>query len=91
VISLFLIGTVFYWIFEPWSFVDSFYFSTMTLATVGFGDFVPTHAGTKLFTVVYVLGGVGLLVAFFSELTARTLELGRELRAKEREDEGQAP
>jgi voltage-gated potassium channel len=91
VVSLFLIGTVFYWIFEPWSLLDSFYFSTMTLATVGFGDFVPTHPGTKLFTVFYVLAGVGILVAFFSELTRRTIELGIEMRAKEREDRRHAP
>lgn len=91
VVSLFLVGTVVYSIFEAWSLLDSFYFSTMTLATVGFGDFVPTHPGTKLFTVFYVLGGVGLLVAFFSELTRRTIELGIELRTRERESEDQAP
>lgn len=75
VVSLFLIGTAFYAIVEGWSIVDSLYFSTMTLATVGFGDLVPTHDGTKLFTVVYVLTGVGILVAFFSELARTTLEL----------------
>jgi len=87
VVSLFFIGTVFYWITEGWSLVDSFYFSTMTLATVGFGDFVPTHPATKLFTVLYVLGGVGILVAFFTELTRRTVEVGAEWRARERRDQ----
>jgi voltage-gated potassium channel len=80
VLSLFIVGTVFYTLTEDWSVVDAFYFSTMTLATVGFGDFVPTHTGTKLFTVVYVLVGVGILVSFFSELARSTLELRAEMR-----------
>jgi len=78
VVSLFLVGTAFYAIVEGWSLVDSFYFSTMTLATVGFGDFVPTTTGSKLFTVAYVLSGVGILVSFFSELARVSLELRRE-------------
>jgi dipeptide/tripeptide permease len=82
VISLFLVGTVFYTLTEDWSLVDSFYFSTMTLATVGFGDLAPTTAGTKLFTVLYVLAGVGILVSFFSELARTTLEIRRERRTR---------
>jgi hypothetical protein len=78
VLSLFAVGTAFYAIVEGWSLVDAFYFSTMTLATVGFGDLAPTSAGSKLFTVVYVLTGVGILVAFFSELARQTLELRKE-------------
>jgi hypothetical protein len=81
VVSLFLVGTVFYSLVEGWSVVDSFYFSTMTLATVGFGDLAPTSDGAKVFTVLYVLSGVGILVAFFSELARATLELRDEVLA----------
>jgi voltage-gated potassium channel len=39
-------GTVFYWLVEDLSPVDSLYFSVMTLATVGYGDYAPqTVAG----------------------------------------------
>jgi voltage-gated potassium channel len=82
VISLFLVGTVFYTVAQGWSVIDALYFSTTTLATVGFGDFVPTHWYSKLFTVLYILGGVGILVAFFTELTRRTVELGGERRGR---------
>jgi voltage-gated potassium channel len=84
VVSLFLIGTAFYVIAEGWSVVDAFYFSTMTLATVGFGDLTPTSDVAKLFTAVYVLAGVGILVAFFSELARATLEV-RDERVAARE------
>ena len=79
VVSLFLVGTAFYSIVEGWRVVDAFYFSTMTLATVGFGDLVPTSDGSKLFTVAYMLCGVGILVSFFSELARETLALRKEV------------
>jgi hypothetical protein len=83
VLSLFIIGTVFYSLVEDWSVVDAFYFSTMTLATVGFGDLVPTGDASKLFTVFYVLCGVGVLVTFFAELTRWSLELRAQLRGED--------
>lgn len=39
--SLLLVGT---WVFhqvEGWSYLDSFYFSAISLSTVGYGDFSP--------------------------------------------------
>ena len=62
------VGTVVYSILEDWSPLDSFYFSVVTLATVGFGDLHPVTNPGKLFTVGYVLAGVGILAAFVSEL-----------------------
>jgi voltage-gated potassium channel Kch len=63
------VGTVAYHFLEGWSFLDSLYFSVVTLATVGYGDFHPTTAPAKLFTVGYILVGIGILAAFASELT----------------------
>ena len=48
-----LTGTLFYWRFEDWTFIESFYFCVVTLTTVGYGDFSPTTAGTQIFTIVY--------------------------------------
>lgn len=62
-------GTAAYSLLEGWSPVDSLYFSVVTLATVGFGDLTPTTDAAKLFTVAYILGGVGIIAAFASELT----------------------
>jgi voltage-gated potassium channel len=80
VISLLIAGTIFYTLVEGWSLVDAVYFCAMTLATVGFGDVVPETAAGKIFTVVYVLAGIGILVSFFTSLTAKTLELQRARR-----------
>ncbi len=43
------------------SFVDAFYFSTTTLATVGYGDITPSVPATRIAVTVEILLGVGLL------------------------------
>jgi voltage-gated potassium channel len=80
VASLLIVGTIFYVIVEGWSVIDAIYFCAMSLATVGYGDVVPDTDVGKLFTVVYVLSGIGILVSFFTALTAKTLTLQAERR-----------
>lgn len=60
-----LIGTasIFYRWVEGWTWLDSVYFSVITISTVGYGDFAPQTALGKLFTIFYVLCGLGLFVA----------------------------
>jgi hypothetical protein len=41
----------------------------VTLATVGFGDLHPTTDAAKLFTVLYILAGLGVIATFISEIT----------------------
>ena len=62
------VGTIVYMTLEGWSPVDALYFSVVALATVGFGDLTPTTDGAKLFTVGYILAGVGIIAGFASEL-----------------------
>ena len=80
VVSLLIVGTAFYMLVEEWSLVDSVYFCAMSLATVGYGDLVPHTDVGKIFTTVYVLAGIGILVSFFTTLTAKTLAIQREVR-----------
>jgi voltage-gated potassium channel len=71
---LLALGTVFYHAIEGWSWLDSLYFCVITLATVGYGDFSPATAAGKLFTMIYVFMGIGLMVAVFSRLAESLLE-----------------
>ena len=68
-------GTIFYWRFEDWSLVDSLYFSVITLTTVGYGDLSPTTTGTKVFTIFYVLTGLGILVALLSQVASHAADV----------------
>ena len=62
------IGTVFYRFVEGFSWIDAYYFSVVTLATVGYGDLAPRTTAGKLFTTFYIFVGVGILATFFSFL-----------------------
>jgi voltage-gated potassium channel len=87
------LGTVFYRQVERWSFLDSLYFSVITLATVGYGDFTPATAAGKIFTMFYIVFGIGLLVAFANKL-AGTILVERQARLdvrRRRNDQGADP
>jgi voltage-gated potassium channel len=71
--ALVLTGTIFYWRFEDWTIIQALYFSVVTLTTVGFGDFTPTTAGTQIFTIIYILTGLGVLVALLSSVAQQYL------------------
>lgn len=66
--TIILLGAGVYSVVEGWSFVDSVYFATVTLATVGYGDFAPQTTFGRLFTVGFILIGIGLFVALASAL-----------------------
>jgi voltage-gated potassium channel len=65
---LVLTGTLFYWRFEDWTVIEALYFSVVTLTTVGYGDLTPTSDGTQIFTIIYVLTGLGVLVALLASV-----------------------
>jgi hypothetical protein len=72
-------GAVFYHYVEKFAWLDSFYFCTITLATVGYGDIVPTTNAGKVFTIFYVLLGIGIIATFAGQLL-RSSAIRRELR-----------
>jgi voltage-gated potassium channel len=76
-----LTGTVVYHLLEGWSYLDSVYFCTITLATVGYGDLTPTTPEAKVFTIFYIINGVVILLALFDRI--RTIrERNQELRRR---------
>ena len=83
-----LSGTIFYSLVEGWSLVDAFYFSVTTLTTVGLGDLSPTTTVGKLFTVVYIFSGLGLIVGFISTIGTETFSrrTRRQMKDADQED-----
>ena len=93
--ALVLTGTLFYWRFEDWTFVEALYFSIVTLTTVGYGDFSPTTPGTQIFTILYILTGFGVLVALLTSVAQQYLKHKTEpgparARIRARRDRGSA-
>lgn len=59
-------GAFFYHFVEEWSWLDSFYFSVITLTTVGYGDMAPQTDIGKVFTMVYLITGIGIIFGFIN-------------------------
>ena len=64
--SILISGTIVYHFTEGWRWLDSFYFSVITLATVGYGDFSPQTDFGKIFTIFYILTGMGIIFGFIN-------------------------
>lgn len=77
VTALIVLATVFYRMVEQWAWIDALYFAVVTIATVGYGDLVPRTVLGKLFTIVYILTGIGLFVAFAAALTQRVVDAAK--------------
>lgn len=63
-----LIGMVAYRFMEGWAWLDALYFSFITLTTVGFGDFAPQTDAGKIFTIFYIIVGIGIILAFVNTI-----------------------
>ncbi len=73
-ITVVTVGTVVFHQLEKWSWIDSFYFTIITLATIGYGDLVPTTPVGKLVTVIFVIVGVGIFLGFLNKMMERRVE-----------------
>ncbi len=65
------VGTVVYHIVEKLSWVNAYYFSVVTLSTVGYGDITPHTTFGKLFTTLYIFVGVGIISTFITATQRR--------------------
>ncbi len=60
------IGTIVFYRLEDWTRIEAFYFSVVTITTVGYGDLTPTSDLSRLFTAIYILGGVSIGIVTLS-------------------------
>ena len=73
--TLLVIGTLYFSWAEGWSFVDSFYFSSATITTLGYGDFVPTTNATKLVATIYSLISIPTAFIAFGIIAEKYVEI----------------
>ena len=95
VVALFIaLGTVYFRHIEGWSWLDAYFFTVVTLSTVGYGSLVPVTAAGKIGATVLIFFGLGVVAVAIQQLgqfaiinQSETREVLREARAKARLEE----
>jgi hypothetical protein len=66
-------GTIAFMFIENRSFVDAFYYIIVTMATVGYGDIVPTTPAGKIVAILLIITGVGTFLGVIANATEMML------------------
>ena len=66
-------GTIVFMFIENRPFIDAFYYIIVTMATVGYGDIVPTTPAGKIIAVVLIITGVGTFLGVIANATEMML------------------
>ena len=68
-IPLIVIGALVFWSSEEsWSALDAFYFTIISVSTVGLGDLTPSEGGVKVFWYVFMTLTLGLMASIIQTL-----------------------
>ncbi|QIV77589.1 potassium channel protein [Fervidobacterium pennivorans subsp. shakshaketiis] len=71
---IFLIGTLYYWLFEGYSLIDAMFFVGITISTVGYGMHEELSNFGKFFTLMLILAGLSVVLYNLSYVTALLVE-----------------
>jgi voltage-gated potassium channel Kch len=76
-------GAMIFRFLEGWTLIDSFYFAVVSMATVGYGDLAPKTNAGKLFTIAFLVVGIGIFVLAVSSLAEAVI---RALQSQKEKD-----
>ena len=62
------IGTLGYIVIEEWNILDSLYMTVITLATIGYQEVHPLSDTGRIFTIVLIIVGVGIVAIVFGTI-----------------------
>lgn len=68
VVVYYIVGVCYYYATEDWTIIDSLYFVTVSVATIGYGDFHPTSDSGRFFTSFYLIAGLIFVLSAVDEL-----------------------
>lgn len=81
--GLILLGTIGYIVIEGWNALDALYMAVITIGSVGYGEVKELSYAGRIYTIVYIIVGVGSVATSFTLLveTILSAELRGEIRA----------
>jgi voltage-gated potassium channel len=74
---IYVVSVLFFHFVEGWNFLDAAYYTTVTLATVGYGDFTPKTSMGKIGAIVLIFTGVSTalyVITHFNAIRERTID-----------------
>ena len=69
-VGVILGGTVFFHFVEGWGWVDAYFFTVVTLSTVGYGSLVPVTVLGKIGTTIFIFVGLGIFALAIQQFGA---------------------
>ena len=72
--TILFVGVIGYSILLNLTLLDAFYFTVVTISTVGYGEIYPTTPASKIFTSVIILVGIGALALALETATEEILK-----------------
>ena len=73
-LAILVLGSLGYVWLEGWSFMDALYMTVTTLTTVGYGEVHPLNAVGKVYNMVLILAGMGVLIYIITSLARVVVE-----------------
>ena len=84
-LGVLLVGSILFHFVEGWRYFDALYYSLITLTTVGYGDFSPATDLGKIISMIYIIFGIGILLAFIDILSEHRKERTVKRKAKKKQ------
>ena len=76
-VAVLLVGTLGFMLLEHLSFLNAFYFTIVTISTVGYGDISPTSAASKGFSIFVIIIGIGTFLTIVTTVTQMLIQRGQ--------------
>jgi len=87
VVLFYVLASVYYANVEGWTTTDCIYFLTVSISTVGYGDFHPTTDKSRMFTIFVILIGLIFIFSIISDMANFIISLAEEQAAKIRKQQ----
>lgn len=81
-VMILLSGTIFYSTVEGFSVVDALYFSVAILTTVGSATLEPVTDFGKIFTILYTITGIGVMLRLILKVSMQMRNKQKQLEMK---------